>query len=144
WRDVGWRSFMAAASDLAAMGAAPWCALSALVLPDDVTDAALEEIARGQGEAAAAIHAPVVGGNLSRAQGRGTLSIATTLLGTCERAVLRRGARPGDSLWMVGHIGLAAAGLRTLERNADPGVDPGAPLAVAVAAWRAPRALIAE
>src|SRR5262249_10265882 len=36
WRDVGWRSFMAAASDLAAMGAAPWCALSALVLPDDV------------------------------------------------------------------------------------------------------------
>ena len=33
WRDVGWRSFMAAASDVAAMGAAPWCALAALVLP---------------------------------------------------------------------------------------------------------------
>ncbi len=34
WRDVGWRSFMAAASDVAAMGARPWCALSALVLPE--------------------------------------------------------------------------------------------------------------
>jgi thiamine-monophosphate kinase len=140
WRDVGWRSFMAAASDIAAMGAAPWCALSALVLPDDVADAALEQMVRGQGEAAAAIHAPVVGGNLSRGLVQGTLSITTTLLGTCERAVLRRGARPGDKLWIVGHVGLAAAGLRTLERR----LDSEGPLAVAVAAWRAPQALIAE
>jgi thiamine-monophosphate kinase len=140
WRDVGWRSFMAAASDIAAMGAAPWCALSALVLPDDVADAALEQMVRGQGEAAAAIHAPVVGGNLSRGPAQGTLSITTTLLGTCERAVLRRGARPGDKLWIVGHVGLAAAGLRTLERR----VDSEGPLAAAVAAWRAPQALIAE
>src|SRR5580658_58633 len=44
WRDVGWRSFQAAASDVAAMGARPWCALSALVLPESVDDAALEEI----------------------------------------------------------------------------------------------------
>src|SRR5580658_1790205 len=48
WRDVGWRSFMAAASDVAAMGAVPWCALAALVLPEDVDDAALAEIVRGQ------------------------------------------------------------------------------------------------
>src|SRR5580693_1054439 len=52
WRDIGWRSFMAAASDVAAMGAAPWCALSALVVPDDVDDAALEQIALGQRAAA--------------------------------------------------------------------------------------------
>src|SRR3984957_6597254 len=60
WRDVGWRSYMAAASDVAAMGASPWCALAALVLPDDVDDAALEAIARGQREAGEATHAPVV------------------------------------------------------------------------------------
>src|SRR5579883_2902466 len=36
WRDVGWRSFMAAASDVAAMGARPWCALGAMVLPEDL------------------------------------------------------------------------------------------------------------
>lgn len=41
WHAIGWRSFMAAASDLAAMGAMPWCALSALVVPDDVDDDAL-------------------------------------------------------------------------------------------------------
>lgn len=140
WRDVGWRSFMAAASDLAAMGAVPWCALCALVLPDDLDDAALEDIARGQRDAAEAIRAPVVGGNLARGP---VLSIATTLLGSCEHAVERRGARAGDGLWIAGRLGLAAAGLKVLERGF---VDHGAsaPLAAAVAAWRKPRALVAE
>src|SRR5271170_1311217 len=60
WRDVGWRSFMAAASDVAAMGATPWCALSAVVVPDDVDDAALEALASGQRAAAQDVGAPVV------------------------------------------------------------------------------------
>jgi thiamine-monophosphate kinase len=136
WRDVGWRSFMAAASDVAAMGAAPWCALAALTLPDDVDDEALEAIARGQREAAGEAGAPVVGGNLSRGP---AVSIATTLLGTCDRPVTRSAARPGDGLWMAGRVGLAAAGLQALAQG--KGHDPR--LAAAVAAWRAPRALLA-
>ena len=137
WRDIGWRSFMAAASDVAAMGAAPWCALSALVLPDDVDDAALEGVAQGQQAAADAVGAPVVGGNLARGP---ALSIATTLLGTCDRAVLRSGAVPGDGLWMAGRVGFAAAGLRAL--GAGRGGD--ALLQAAVVAWRTPRALVLE
>ena len=142
WRDLGWRSFTAAASDLAAMGATPWCALAALVLSGAVDDAALSEIARGQREAAEAIGAALVGGNLSRG---GAVSIATTLLGTCERAVTRDGARPGDSLWLAGRLGLAAAGLRALGRDAaGAGVENDARFEEAVAAWRRPRALVAE
>jgi thiamine-monophosphate kinase len=137
WRDVGWRSYMAAASDVAAMGATPWCALAALVVPEDVDDAALEGVAHGQREAAEAAGAPIVGGNLARGP---AMSLATTLLGTCERPVERRGAMPGDGLWLAGHVGLAAAGLRALE--VGQGTDGG--LAAAVAAWRAPRALFAE
>ncbi|MDP8999075.1 MAG: thiamine-phosphate kinase [Myxococcota bacterium] len=140
WRDIGWRSLMAAASDLAAMGAVPWCALSALVLPDDVDDAALEDIALGQCNAARAMGAPVVGGNLARGP---SLSIATTLLGRCERAVERRGARAGDGVWIAGSVGLAAAGLKALERRIAEDDAPSA-LAPAIAAWRAPRALIPE
>ncbi|HEV3194110.1 MAG TPA: thiamine-phosphate kinase [Polyangiaceae bacterium] len=137
WRDIGWRSFMAAASDLAAMGAAPWSSLCALVLPDDVGDAALEQIALGQRDASAAVGAPVIGGNLARGA---TLSIATTLLGTCDRAVTRGGARPGDALWIAGPIGLSAAGLLALQagRGSEPSFDQS------VTAWRRPRALIAE
>jgi len=137
WRDVGWRSYMAAASDVAAMGATPWCALASLVVPVDVDDAALEALASGQREAAEVAGAPVVGGNLARGP---AMSIATTLLGTCELPVARRGAMAGDGLWLAGRLGLAAAGLRALEEGR--GTEPR--LATAIAAWRAPRALFAE
>jgi thiamine-monophosphate kinase len=137
WRDVGWRSFMAATSDVAAMGGAPWCALAALVLPGDVSDEALAAIARGQREAASEVGAPVVGGNLSRGP---AVSVATTLLGACDRPVARSGARPGDGLWMAGRVGLAAAGLRALLEGR--GEEPE--LAEAATAWRTPRALVAE
>ena len=83
------------------------------------------------------IDAPVVGGNLSRGP---SLSIATTLLGKCERAVERSGARAGDGVWMAGRVGLAAAGMKALER----GLADGAWVAAAVEAWRRPRALVTE
>ncbi len=137
WRDLGWRSFMAAASDVAAMGATPWCALAALVLPDEIDDAALADIARGQRDAAEQIEAPVVGGNLSRGP---ALSIATTLLGKCKRAIERSGARAGDGVWMAGRVGMAAAGMQALERK----LADGPWVAAAVEAWRRPRALVAE
>jgi thiamine-monophosphate kinase len=134
--DIGWRSFMAAASDLAAMGATPRGALSALVLPETFTDAKLEELARGQSEAAAALGTSVIGGNLSR----GTeLSITTSLLGEAARPVLRMGAKSGDTVAVAGRVGLAAAGLEALGRGlSSQGV------ARAIEAWRRPRALIAE
>lgn len=137
WHDVGWRSLMAAASDLAAMGAEPWCALCAVALPGNVDDAAFEQIALGQRDAAVELRAPVVGGNLARGP---VASIATTFLGTCERAILRGGARPGDGVWLAGKVGLAAVGLRALEAgHPDDGI-----LRQAVDAWRSPRALIAQ
>ncbi len=137
WRDIGWRSFMAAASDLAAMGASPWCALSALVLPRSLGDDDLDAIAAGQADAAREVGAAIVGGNLARG---GEVSITTTLLGTCARALQRR-ANAGDGIWVAGDLGLAAAGLAALERKLDPS-DPD--VARAVAAWRRPRARIAE
>jgi thiamine-monophosphate kinase len=126
---------MAAASDVAAMGARPRGALCALVLPDDVDDAALEAIARGQREAADATGAPVIGGNLARGT---ALSITTSVLGACASAIPRSGARAGDGLWLAGDVGLAAAGLRALEtgRADDRRLTP------AVEAWRRPRARI--
>jgi thiamine-monophosphate kinase len=131
FEDIGWRSFMAAASDLAAMGAAPWCALGALVLPAALGDDAFEAIARGQKAASDAAGAPIVGGNLARGP---VVSITTTLLGRCVRPLERRGAMPGDGVWMAGRVGLAAAGLRALmeQRESEPG------LAAAIEAWRRP------
>jgi thiamine-monophosphate kinase len=135
-RDLGYRATMAAASDLAAMGASPLGLLSALVLPPWVSDGDLEALASGQREAAAELGTAVIGGNLAR----GTeLSITTTALGTAVRPLTRAGALPGDAMWMAGPVGLAAAGLAALERGGEIPMTEGA-----VAAWRRPRARLAE
>jgi len=137
WEDVGWRSFMAAASDLAAMGAVPLAALSALALADEVDDAALDALARGQADAASTVSAPIVGGNLAR--GKET-SVTTTLLGYADRPILRSSARVGDGLYLAGAVGMAAAGLLALERGVASAADPS--IAACIQAWRRPRALI--
>jgi thiamine-monophosphate kinase len=136
-RDLGYRATMAAASDLAAMGAAPLGLLAALVLPPDVDDAYLAALAEGQREAADALDTAVVGGNLARG---GELSITTTALGAASEPLRRAGARAGDAVWLVGPVGLAAAGLRLLERGLEPASDAQR---AAVLAWRRPVARLA-
>jgi thiamine-monophosphate kinase len=140
WEDVGWRSFMAAASDLAAMGAEPVAALSALVLTGAIDDEALDAIARGQAGAADDVGAPVVGGNLARGS---ETSITTTLIGRSAAPVLRSGARAGDGLWLAGPAGLAGVGLALLEANMEAHMQD-ARIRACVQAWRRPKARIAE
>jgi thiamine-monophosphate kinase len=134
WEDVGWRSFMAAASDVAAMAAEPVAALSSLVLADDVDDAALDALARGQAAAAREVGAPIVGGNMAR--GRET-SITTTVLGRASSPITRSGARAGDGLYLAGAVGKAGAGLAALMAGGSH--DPET-----LQAWRRPRALVRE
>jgi len=136
WEDVGWRSFMAAASDLAAMGATPVAALSALALAPAVDDEALEAIARGQALAAKEVGAPIVGGNLARAE---QTSVTTTLLGRASAPVLRSGAKPGDHVLLAGLLGFAAAGLQALSKNMQD-----AHFAACCSAWRRPHARISD
>lgn len=132
--DLGWRATMACASDLAAMGARPLGLLAGLTLPAWCTDADLTALARGQRAAAESLGTWVLGGNLARGN---ELSISTTALGAAERPFRRDGARPGDALFLAGPVGLAAAGLRLLERGGAIASDAEA---VAVAAWRRPTA----
>lgn len=144
--DVGWRSLQAAASDLASMAARPLGALSALVLPTWVGARELAALGRGQAQASLDLGCPVVGGNITR----GTeLSITTTVLGEAESVLLRSGARASDEVWLVGEVGLAAAGLELLRVGSARG--PGrrqlsrigrVAREACLAAWRRPRALL--
>ena len=141
WEDIGWRSYMAAASDLAAMGAEPVAALSSLVLAPSVDDEALDALTRGQAAAADEIGAPIVGGNLAR----GTqTSITTTLIGRAESPVLRSGARAGDGLWLAGSVGLAGAGLALVREHLEDPRMQDDDTAACLRAWRRPIARIAE
>jgi thiamine-monophosphate kinase len=135
-QELGRKSFMAAASDLAAMGARPVGALSSLILPKDTTDDDVDEIARGQADAAQEIGAAIVGGNLSS----GPFSITTTCVGEATSPLLRSGARAGDLVLVSGELGLAAAGLHMLQR----GTPPSRVRDRVVEAWTRPRARIEE
>jgi thiamine-monophosphate kinase len=106
--DVGYRALQAAASDLAAMGAAPLGAVASLHVPRGFPEAKLRELARGQAEAARQLGCPVVGGNVARGS---VLSVTTTVLGRVSKPLLRSGARAGDELWVIGELGWARAGL---------------------------------
>ncbi len=130
---IGFRSFMAAASDIAAMGAKALAALSALVLPASLTDAELDQLVGGIARAADVCACPVIGGNLARGS---DLSVTTTLLGEPhQRAVLRSSAREGDGLFVTGKIGGAALGMHALfAGRQDPAIQP------CIDAFLAPRA----
>ena len=104
--DIGFRSFQAAASDISAMGGAPFAALSSVIFPSDFSAAELNQLARGQRAAARALGCAIVGGNLARGA---ELSVTTTVLGRVKRPLLRSGARVGDELWLCGELGLPHA-----------------------------------
>ncbi|MEI9938547.1 MAG: thiamine-phosphate kinase [Pseudomonadota bacterium] len=136
--DLGFRSFQAAASDVSAMGGAPFAALSSVIFPRNFAATELTQLARGQRAAARALGCAIVGGNLARGV---ELSVTTTVVGSVQRPLLRSGARVGDELWLCGDLGLAAAGLRLLQAGTLHGTS--GPERRALSAFRRPQAQLA-
>ena len=117
---LGHKTLAVNLSDLAAMGASPRWALLAGALPH--ADATwLAAFAKGFFALADAHDVDLVGGDTTR----GPLNLCVTILGEVPagRALLRSGARPGDSVYVSGALGAAALavaqhrGLITLTRE---------------------------
>jgi len=109
---IAYRTVMAAASDLAAMGANPEAMLLALTLPEANADW-LASFAEGVRSASEHASLPLIGGDTTR----GPLSVTVTVLGSAPPGhyLTRSGAQPGDRLCVSGTLGDAAAGLFLLE-----------------------------
>jgi thiamine-monophosphate kinase len=111
-RFVGHRALAVNLSDLAAMGAEPAWALLGLTLPS-VDEQWLAGFSAGLDALARRFNVALVGGDTTR----GPLTVSIALAGNVPagQALLRRGATPGDDLWISGTPGDAAAGLAILQ-----------------------------
>ena len=107
--DVGYRSFMASASDLAAMAARPRYALVAISLPELNREYVLG-LCQGMAEAANVCGMAICGGNLSK----GPLNITVSVHGevAAGQGLLRSSAQVGDMVQVSGPLGQAAACVR--------------------------------
>ncbi len=106
--DLGHKALAVNLSDLAAMGAEPAWAILALSLPQ-ADEAWLAAFAEGFFALAGRHSVQLVGGDTTR----GPLSVTVQVQGFVpqEKALTRRGARPGDHVFVTGSLGDAGAGL---------------------------------
>lgn len=125
WKKLGVKAAAQNLADVCAMGAMPHGLLVSVAVPDDTDIVCLEALYSGlfdeaeRAGTALDCTVPIIGGDLSSS---GLIVIAITALGTVgeESAVLRSGAQPGDSLFLAGTVGRAAAGLDLLFAGARP------------------------
>ncbi|MBR9989051.1 MAG: thiamine-phosphate kinase [Gemmatimonadetes bacterium] len=132
--EIGYRAAAAALSDLAAVAATPIGVLVSLAIDESDLDLA-PRIMDGVRAAAAGARAVLLGGDMSRISG--SMVVDVVVVGNALHPVLRRGARPGDSLWVTGELGAAAAAVRAWQAG-------GTPEAAARLAFALPTPRIAE
>ncbi len=106
-------------SDLAAMGARPVHYLLTTALPAALGDDWVERFASGLAQDQALFAVSLLGGDSVSTSGPASLTL--TAIGEVEdgREIRRRGARPGDRIWVSGTIGDAYLGLGALRGDAS-------------------------
>lgn len=113
---LGHKALAVSLSDIAAMGGNPMFSLVSIAVPELVwkTDF-LDRFYEGWHALARQYNIELVGGDISKTEGK--LVIDSTVIGEVPKgkAILRSGAKPGDSIFVSGYVGGAAAGLSRLE-----------------------------
>jgi thiamine-monophosphate kinase len=106
--DVGYKSMAVNLSDMAAMGARPRWATLCLTLPA-ADERWLEQFSYGFLDLSREHQVDLIGGDTTR----GPLAVCVQIMGEVSpgKALRRAGARPGDELWVSGHLGDAALAL---------------------------------
>jgi thiamine-monophosphate kinase len=115
--EAGYRSAASALSDLAAAGARVTGLLAALSAPSTATKDQLAEFMQGVGDAVADTAGLVLGGDLTAAA---DWSATITVVGRAARPMRRKGARPGDGVWVTGRLGGSRAAVQAWLAGGTP------------------------
>ncbi|MFT3744606.1 MAG: thiamine-phosphate kinase [Pyrinomonadaceae bacterium] len=113
---LGHKALAVSLSDIAAMGGMPTFAMLSIAVPESLwkTDL-MPRFYEGWHALAASYNVELIGGDVSKTHDK--LVIDSTVVGEVAKgkAMLRSGAKIGDSIFVTGYIGGAAAGLLELE-----------------------------
>ncbi|MFQ5736705.1 MAG: thiamine-phosphate kinase [Thermodesulfobacteriota bacterium] len=112
---LGDKALSVSLSDIAAMGGRPMIFLVSLSLPASTGKRFLDHLYKGITSRAVRSGCAIAGGNVSRSR---EISITTTVLGEAKSDVVyRKGASPGDIIYVTGTPGDSALGLAELEKK---------------------------
>ena len=109
-RRVGWKALCRALSDIAAMGGEPAHALITIAAARREKASRLAALYAGLRKAARRFAVSLVGGETARSPGPMFINVALTGTVARARCVLRSGGKPGDALYVTGHLGGSFAG----------------------------------
>jgi thiamine-monophosphate kinase len=115
--ELGIKVVNASLSDIAAMGGDALFLFSCISVSPDTKLDYMKDLYKGIKDACSRYKVDIVGGDTSRSLHR--MAINVTVIGEMEksRVVYRKGARPGDAIYVTGFLGDSAAGLRILKEE---------------------------
>jgi thiamine-monophosphate kinase len=115
-KQIGMKSIEINVSDVGAMGGTPRYSLVSLALPRNLDVSFVKEMYQGMWKSCDRYGVEIIGGNMTHCE---KIVISITLIGEVrkENLSLRSGAKPGDYIFVSGHLGNGRAGLRLFQEK---------------------------
>lgn len=109
--DVARKSIVACVSDFAAKGVRPTHCIVSISLPRGLGRKDISKIADGFKAASKEFKVRIIGGDTNESD---EIIITVSMFGMADKIVRRKGAKNGDVIFVTGHFGKTASGLKVL------------------------------